>query len=64
MTFGSEADEEMSKLLFNKCRDVGINLFDTANIYGDNRCTCLVLQQRGLENVYNFLTILEICSYD
>ena len=37
MTFGSEADEEMSKLLFHKCRDVGINIFDTANIYGDKR---------------------------
>lgn len=37
MTFGSEADEAMSKKLFNRCRDVGINLFDTANIYGDKR---------------------------
>lgn len=37
MTFGSEADEAMSKKLFNRCRDIGINLFDCANIYGDKR---------------------------
>ena len=37
MTFGSEADEAMSKRLFHRCRDAGINIFDTANIYGDKR---------------------------
>lgn len=37
MTFASEADEAMSKQLFYRCREAGINLFDTANIYGDAR---------------------------
>jgi aryl-alcohol dehydrogenase-like predicted oxidoreductase len=37
MTFASEADESMSKQLFHRCRDAGINLFDTANMYGDAR---------------------------
>lgn len=37
MTFGSEADEEMSKRLYHRCRDAGITLFDTANIYGNKR---------------------------
>jgi len=37
MTFASEADEAMSKQLFHRCREAGINLFDTANIYGDAR---------------------------
>ena len=34
MTFGSAADEEMSGKIFNRCREAGINVFDTANIYG------------------------------
>ncbi len=37
MTFGSEADEATSRKLFNRCREAGINLFDSANIYGDKR---------------------------
>ncbi|MGD1832785.1 MAG: aldo/keto reductase [Sphaerochaetaceae bacterium] len=37
MTFGSEADEAMSRKLFYRCRDAGINLFDCANIYGNDR---------------------------
>ena len=37
MTFASEADEAMSRKLFNRCRDAGINLFDCANIYGEHR---------------------------
>jgi aryl-alcohol dehydrogenase-like predicted oxidoreductase len=37
MTFGSAADEEMSGKIFNRCREAGINVFDTANIYGGNR---------------------------
>ena len=34
MTFGREADESTSIKMFNKCRDAGINLFDTADRYG------------------------------
>lgn len=33
MTFGKEADEETSIKMFNRCRDVGINFFDTADRY-------------------------------
>lgn len=37
MTFGSVADEKTSEAMFNRCREVGINFFDTANIYGEGR---------------------------
>jgi aryl-alcohol dehydrogenase-like predicted oxidoreductase len=37
MSFGSEADEHTSKEMFNRCRDTGINFFDTANVYGQGR---------------------------
>lgn len=33
MTFGREADEAASTLLFERCVERGINFFDTANIY-------------------------------
>jgi len=33
MSFGGDADKGMSKALFNRCRNVGINLFDCANMY-------------------------------
>lgn len=35
MSFGSEADEQMSARMFHRVRDAGINFFDTANVYGD-----------------------------
>jgi len=34
MTFGKEADEATSINMFHKCRDAGINFFDTADRYG------------------------------
>lgn len=34
MTFGSEADEQTSAELYARARDVGINFFDTADMYG------------------------------
>ena len=37
MTFGREADEETSKAMFRRCREAGINFFDTANVYGNGR---------------------------
>lgn len=37
MTFGKDCDEATSGELFHTCRDAGINMFDTANIYGGNR---------------------------
>lgn len=37
MSFGGDADEETSKLLYNRCLDAGINFFDCANMYADGR---------------------------
>lgn len=37
MTFGNPADEEMSRAMFNRCLDVGINFFDCANVYAGGR---------------------------
>ncbi len=33
MSFGREADEKMSRQMFDRCIEVGINCFDTANTY-------------------------------
>lgn len=37
MTFGSEADETESALMFKKCRDAGVNFFDCANNYSGGK---------------------------
>jgi aryl-alcohol dehydrogenase-like predicted oxidoreductase len=37
MSFGGDADEEISGKLFNRCREAGINFFDCANIYSRGR---------------------------
>ncbi|PIY43588.1 MAG: aldo/keto reductase [Armatimonadetes bacterium CG_4_10_14_3_um_filter_66_18] len=37
MSFGGDADEEASGALFHRCREVGINFFDTANVYQQGR---------------------------
>jgi aryl-alcohol dehydrogenase-like predicted oxidoreductase len=34
MSFGSEADEQVSAQMFRRAREVGINFFDTADVYG------------------------------
>lgn len=33
MSFGGDADEAASAAMFQRCRDVGINFFDCANVY-------------------------------
>ncbi|MBN1246873.1 MAG: aldo/keto reductase [Anaerolineae bacterium] len=33
MSFGGDADEATSAAMFHRCRDVGINFFDCANVY-------------------------------
>lgn len=38
MNFAAGVDEDMAKQIFDICRDKGVNLFDCANIYGNNRC--------------------------
>lgn len=37
MSFGAEADEEMSGKMFQACRDAGVNFFDCADAYSDGR---------------------------
>lgn len=37
MSFGGDADEQMSAKLYTRCRDAGINFFDCANVYGRGR---------------------------
>lgn len=37
MSFGGDADEETSAAMYKRCRDVGINFFDTANVYSNGR---------------------------
>ncbi len=37
MTFGSQVDESESRRMVDLCLDVGINFFDTANVYNQGR---------------------------
>lgn len=37
MSFGGIADEEMSAAMYRRCREVGINFFDTADVYTGGR---------------------------
>jgi aryl-alcohol dehydrogenase-like predicted oxidoreductase len=37
MSFGGDADEETSAAMFHRCREAGVNFFDTANVYADGR---------------------------
>ncbi|MGH7545833.1 MAG: aldo/keto reductase [Gemmatimonadota bacterium] len=37
MSFGGDADEDTSATLFHRCREVGINLFDCADVYQSGR---------------------------
>ncbi len=37
MTFGSQADEETSLCMVNRCLEAGVQFFDTANIYNHGR---------------------------
>jgi aryl-alcohol dehydrogenase-like predicted oxidoreductase len=42
MTFGREADKAASKAIFNRCRDAGINFFDSANVYSDGKSEAIL----------------------
>ena len=42
MTFGKEADKAAAKAIFNRCRDVGINFFDSANVYSDGKSEAIL----------------------
>ncbi|KPK86042.1 MAG: aldo/keto reductase [Phycisphaerae bacterium SM23_33] len=37
MSFGGDADEDTSAKMFRRCREAGINFFDSANIYSRGR---------------------------
>jgi aryl-alcohol dehydrogenase-like predicted oxidoreductase len=37
MSFGGDADEPTSRALYQRCRDAGINFFDTADVYTGGR---------------------------
>jgi aryl-alcohol dehydrogenase-like predicted oxidoreductase len=37
MSFGGIADEQTSAAMFQRCRELGINFFDTANVYNEGR---------------------------
>jgi len=37
VTFGREADEETAAAMFHRCREAGVNFFDTANVYADGQ---------------------------
>lgn len=37
MSFGGDADEDMSAKMFKRCLDAGINFFDCANVYNGGR---------------------------
>ena len=37
MSFGDVADEATSAAMFHRCREIGINFFDTANVYAGGR---------------------------
>ena len=37
MSFGGEADEKTSEAMYRRCREIGINFFDTANVYTAGR---------------------------
>lgn len=37
MTFGGDSDESTSAALFSRCRDAGVNFFDTADAYTNGR---------------------------
>jgi aryl-alcohol dehydrogenase-like predicted oxidoreductase len=37
MSFGGDADEATSAAMFKRCRDAGVNFFDTANVYNGGK---------------------------
>src|ERR1700680_4721999 len=37
MSFGGDADADMAAAMFHRCREVGINLFDCADVYAGGR---------------------------
>ena len=44
MTFGSQVDEAAAVRIVDRCLDLGVNFFDTADVYGDGRSERLLAQ--------------------
>ena len=42
MSFGGIADQDMSEKMYHRCREVGINFFDCANVYAGGRSEALL----------------------
>ncbi len=42
MSFGGDADEQQSALMFNAVRDAGINFFDCADVYSNGRAETIL----------------------
>ena len=47
MTFGSQADREEARRIVDRCLDVGINFFDTANVYNQGKSEELLGEALG-----------------
>jgi aryl-alcohol dehydrogenase-like predicted oxidoreductase len=53
MSFGTNADEATSQAMYNRCREAGINFFDTADVYGGGRSEeilggCIVRERENI----------------
>ncbi len=44
MSFGGDADEATSAAMYARCRDLGVNFFDSANVYGRGRAETILGQ--------------------
>ncbi len=56
MSFGSEADEQTSEAMYRRCREIGINFFDTANVYTAGRSEEILGKLMGGERDQLILT--------
>lgn len=61
MSFGGDADEETSARMFHRCRDAGINFFDSANVYSKGRAEEILGKLiRGCRN--ELVVTSKVCS--
>lgn len=55
MSFGGDADEATSAAMFHRCREFGINFFDTADVYNQGRAE--VILGRLINNCRNEIVL-------
>jgi aryl-alcohol dehydrogenase-like predicted oxidoreductase len=60
MTFGDGADEAESRAIYNRARDAGINMFDTANVYARGQSESIL---GGLVNAHRDEVIIASKAY-